>query len=405
MFYNKISIFPYEREKILKLTIQQIHKHFENSIALISQNKIGVEYEIFCFHKDTLDRLAYDSDPGIQTILHHIQQQTNSQIIQENNNTIALKNKDYSITLEPGGQLEASFLPCTNLLEFQTKLDNYLAILQQIQMKYPIIFIAMGVDPFHTLDEIPWMPKQRYKIMRKYFAQFNDKSHCMMKQTAAIQINIDYNSEQDAIYKYNTALHIHPTLVPLTSNTPLYENAIPNPPYYRSYIWQNTCTERTGHHPIQSFQDYIDYALDIPMFFICRENQYIAFPTKTTFRQYLEYGFQEYTATYEDWILHLNTIFTAVRFNNKTLEIRIFDSHKPKFLLAYTALVQSLFYTSPQQNLQGKTLSELLDIAHNNLPKQEQHYLLPLYEVVEQKKQQKTETIDAQDILQQYTVL
>ena len=135
MFYNKISIFPCEREKILKLTIQQIQKHFENSIALISQNKIGVEYEIFCFHKDTLDRLAYDSDPGIQTILHHIQQQTNSQIIQENNNTIALKNKDYSITLEPGGQLEASFLPCTNLLEFQTKLDNYLAILQQIQME------------------------------------------------------------------------------------------------------------------------------------------------------------------------------------------------------------------------------------------------------------------------------
>ena len=289
-------------------------------------------------------------------------------------------------TIEPGGQLEASFSPCRTVGELATKLSSYLKLLKEAE-SLGIIFIAAGVDPVNSFDTVPWMPKQRYRVMRSYWEKKPGLSLYMMKQTAAIQVSIDYNSEADAIRKIKSAIILSDILSSFFGNSPIYDQAYRYTNSFRKKIWCKTDKERSGvpagcGNPINSFADYVNYALNIPMIFLFREEKYHELKKRVTFRSFLEEGYEGTYPDFTDWILHLNTIFSLVRFNNTTVEIRPFDSNRPDILLAITALVEGLFYSTTSYD-HLVIPEELVAAARENLSGEEAEYLAPLDLLIE----------------------
>jgi len=361
-------------------TYDDLIKYFHNSITPPSENKLGIEYEIFCFHKDSLKRLDYYSNPGIKNSIEYFVHQGFTPTY-EGNILIGAESNDFYITLEPGGQFEASFAPCKTIREFEKLLNSYLFHLHEIEKSYPIIFVASGVDPISKPDEVPWMPKERYQIMQKYLANKGSLGHLMMKQSAAIQVNIDYNSEIDAVNKYNRVIDLYNPLMHLFSNSSIYENKIQDTLNFREIIWQNTdlkrCGITLGNKSITSFNDYINTALDIPMILICKNNRFIEITKHLTFNEFMAKGYESYDADINDWKLHLNMLYPHVRFNNKTLEIRLFDSQKPEILLAITAVTQALFY-GEENNKEKLSAKDIVLESQKKLSPEERTYLKPL---------------------------
>lgn len=365
----------------MRLTVEDLIDHFRGSIVPASDNRTGTEYEIFCLEKESLARLDYEGSPGIRILLEFLLRRSGSRSVEEAGMIVGLKHDDFNVSIEPGGQLEASFSPCRTVGELAGKLSRYLGLLKEAE-SLGIIFIASGVDPVNSLDAVPWMPKKRYRIMRNYWEKKPGLSLYMMKQTAAIQVSIDYNSEEDAIRKIKNAITLSDILSCFFGNSPVYDRAYRYTNSFRKKIWCKTDKERSGvpagcGNPINSFSDYVNYALNIPMIFLFREGRYHELRERVTFRTFLEAGYEGIYPNLADWILHLNTIFSLVRFNNTTLEIRPFDSNQPDILLAITALVQGLFYNTISYD-HLMIPEELVAAARNNLSEEEAKYLVPL---------------------------
>lgn len=364
-----------------RLTITDLVDYCHRSIIPSEENRLGAEYEIICLEKDSFARLDYHGSPGIKELLEFMAENIDCRPEEEAGSIIGLKHNDFCISIEPGGQLEVSFSPCRSVSKLAARLDNYLKILKQAEA-LGIIFIASGVDPVNSIDTVPWIPKQRYWIMRNYWSKQPGLSLYMMKQTAAIQISIDYNSEEDAIRKIQNAITLSDILSSFFGNSPVYDRAYRYTNSFRKKIWCKTDKERSGipagcGNPINSFADYVNYALNIPMIFLYRGGRYHEIKERLTFLTFLKSGYEGIYPNIEDWTLHLNTIFSLVRFNNTTLEIRPFDSNQPDILLAITALVEGLFYnTISFSNLMIP--EELVAAARSNLSKKEAEYLAPL---------------------------
>lgn len=369
------------------LTFNDLINHFYNSIVPESENKIGTEYELICLNKKNLKRPGYNTNPGIKDILEIFLEKTNSIPIYEGKNIIALKNNDYSITLEPGGQFEASFSPCKTITELEKKLNNYLKILKEVENLLDVYFIGFGVDPINKLEEVEWIPKKRYQIMSKYLFTKGSMTHYMMKQTASIQVNIDYNSEKDAIEKIKNASKLYDILSSMFSNSSIYDSEYKGTSNFRSIIWKNNDPDRSGiplykGKEIKSFEDYTNYALDIPIMFIYKNHEYYEINGKITFRDFLKHGFSGIFPDIKDWILHLNTIFPIVRFNNSNIEIRMFDSNKPDIVLTISAIIKGIFYN---KILYDNSINsrDIIQIAENNLLIEEKHYLKQIKNIIE----------------------
>jgi len=364
-----------------KLDINDLIDNCRRSIVPPEENRLGAEYEIICLHKDSFARLDYQGKPGIKELLEFMAEQPGFRRTEEDGLLTGLKHDDFTITIEPGGQLEASFSPCRTVGELALKLDHYLGLLKDAG-SLGIIFIASGVDPVNSFDAVPWMPKQRYRVMRSYWEKKPGLSLYMMKQTAAIQVSIDYNSEEDAIRKIKNAIILSDILSSFFGNSPVYDSAYRYTNSFRKKIWCKTDKERSGvpagcGNPINSFADYVNYALNIPMIFLFRGGQYHGLEERVTFRTFLEAGYEGIYPDLKDWILHLNTIFSLVRFNNTTLEIRPFDSNQPDILLAITALVEGLFYNTISYD-HLMIPEDLIAAARKNLTGEEAEYLAPL---------------------------
>ena len=373
-----------------------------------SENRLGIEYELIPLDQESLERVDY---PRIRSLLEFLIDRTGSRPLFEEDRTIGLENDDYKITIEPGGQFEASFSPVRSVGELEGKLTAYLDLLKEAG-SLGIVFIAFGVDPINRLSTVPWMPKRRYKLMKRYWEKKPGLSLNMMKQTAAIQVSIDYNSEEDAVAKLTGAAELSGTLSSLFADSSIFEGEPQETCDFRKVIWEKTDPERSGipmlkGKPIRSFNDYIEYALDIPMIFIYRGGRYYEPDRPLTFRRYMSEGYEGAYPDMAEWLTHLNTIFTAVRFNNTTLEIRSFDSNRPALLLAAAALVKGLFYppthipptaikedervegirhSSEERNEGGYAsagCAPLVAAARANLPEEEKGYLEPLAALAE----------------------
>jgi glutamate--cysteine ligase len=226
-------------------------------------------------------------------------------------------------------------------------LRQHLAELKQISDPLGIHFIAGGFRPFGRLDDVPWLPKRRYDIMRAYLPRHGRLGHEMMKRTATVQVNLDFADEADGVDKIRTAMGLSSLVTALYASSPISEGKPNGHLSYRAAVWLDMDEDRCGllpfvFEPSFSFARYAEWALDVPMFFLSRDGRYHALDA-VTFRRFLREGWQGHRATMADWELHLSTVFPEVRLK-RTIECRGADASVEPFTEALAALWRGLLY-------------------------------------------------------------
>jgi len=307
-------------------------EYFFAGIKSKNDLKIGVEHEKFLLNKNSLQPISYDEKNGIKNILEKFTTLGWTPSYDDNQKTImALKKGKEAITLEPGGQIELSGAPLDNIHETCEETTKHLRELKKIGNEFNFILLGMGVEPKLKLDDFPWMPKQRYTIMRKYMKQVGTLGHHMMKRTCTNQVNIDYSSEEDMVSKLRLMLNLEAIATAIFSNSPFDRGKISKYKSLRSHFWHHTDPDRTGLLPFVfekgfNFEKYTDYALNVPMYFIKRDHKYIDM-THYTFKDFLEGKCTDITqeVSLKDWEDHLTTLFPQARLK-RYLEIRSMDA-------------------------------------------------------------------------------
>lgn len=310
--------------------------------------RIGVEYEKPVVDARTGEAVPYEGERGIGKILAGLAERYPQWTpVLEGPHPIALGDGRASITLEPGGQLEMSGEQCGSLHCAKDELDRHVREILDVGDAIGVRFLGLGIVPKTPIERIPWMPKQRYRIMREIMGRTGTLGRRMMGQTATVQCNFDYADEADALRKMRVSLAMGPILVAVSANSPIVDGKPTGFQSFRAHIWTDTDADRCGTLPFafrtdSLFRAYTEYALDVPMYFIWRDEAYREVDG-ISFRRYLEQGFEGERATLADWTLHLTTLFPEVRLKSY-LEVRSADSQSPELMLATPALMKGLFY-------------------------------------------------------------
>ncbi len=274
----------------------------------------------------------------------------------EEGNLIGLQGKRSSVTLEPGGQLELSGKFCCDIHCSWRDLNRYRQHIVTVGEELGLLFLGLGTHPFSRLDEISWLPKGRYRIMSQYMLKTGDMGQRMMKQTAGTQVNLDFSDAADCARKLRLSQRLSAVAYALFANSPLLEGQPSGFLSTRGEIWSRTDTDRCGLieellGPAAGLEDFVTYALDVPLYFIERNQQYIDMTaSRFTFRQFLDSGWNGEVATLKDWNLHLSTLFPEVRLRPQ-IEVRSADSLPPRFTPAVAAFYKGLLYS--EEALQG----------------------------------------------------
>ena len=266
---------------------------------------------------------------------------------EQDGNIIALTRDKAQITLEPGGQIELSGEPCESIHCTYGEFSQHIRELLEVAEPLDIVFLGLGMQPVSRVEEIEWVPKKRYRIMGPYMLKVGTLGQRMMKQTATVQANVDFLDEKDAMAKFRTGMGLAPVLIAMFANSPISEGQLNGYRSFREHIWTDTDRSRSGllkfaFAPDASFAHYVEYALDVPMYFIIRHHDYIDM-TGLTFRQFLEHGHNGERATLQDWADHLTTLFPETRIK-RYIEIRSVDSQPPELMPALSALIKGIFY-------------------------------------------------------------
>ena len=307
---------------------------------------VGVEFEKLVVDRASGEAAGY---PRIAILLDRLAAAGHWERIAEEGRIIALKGESSSVTLEPGGQLELSGRLCTDLFCSHGDFTGHVREAAAIAAELGLTFLGLGTQPFTPLDAIAWVPKKRYAIMGPYMQRVGDLGQRMMKQSAGIQVNLDFASEADCFARLRLAQALTPLLYALFANSPLLGGQPSGFLSTRGEIWARTDPDRTGLLPFLSaphagFADYVEHALDVPMYFIRRAGHFLDMTAERfSFRRYLRDGFAGERATLADWDLHLSTLFTEVRLRPQ-IEVRSMDSLPPALSLAPAALLKGLLY-------------------------------------------------------------
>ncbi|MEE8395216.1 MAG: glutamate-cysteine ligase family protein, partial [bacterium] len=267
--------------------------------------------------------------------------------VMEGETLVALTRDEAAITLEPAGQLELSGAPMKTAHETCRELFGHINELRRISDPWDVGWLTLGRNPITATDDLPWMPKERYAIMRSYLPRRGSMALDMMLGTGTVQTNIDYADERDMAAKMRLASAVAPILTALYANSPFAGGQPTGFLSTRSHVWQNTDPDRCGIPPAVfhgdfGYGDYIDFALDVPMFFIQREGRYLDYAGKS-FRAFLSDGLDGHRATQADWVLHLSTLFPEARLKN-VIELRMVDVGPLPMICSLPALTRGLFY-------------------------------------------------------------
>jgi glutamate--cysteine ligase len=318
------------------------------------QWRLGTEHEKFGYTLDDLRPLPYSGKRGIHAILTGLAGQFGWRPVQENGLLIALlDDTGASITLEPGGQLELSGAVLDSIHETCTEVNTHLKQVRAISEPLGIAFIGMGFHPKWQREDMEWMPKARYRIMRDYMSKVGTLGQDMMSRTCTVQVNMDFSSEADMVHKFRTSLALQPIATALFANSP-FTNGRPNGFLsYRSHVWEDTDPDRTGMLPFvfdgdMNFEKYTDYMLDVPMYFVYRDGEYLD-ASGQSFRDFLAGRLPALPGelpTLTDWENHLTTTFPEVRLK-RYLEMRGADGGPWARLCALPALWAGLLYHQP----------------------------------------------------------
>ena len=279
--------------------------------------RVGTEYEKVGIYRDTGQAIPYFGKRGVDFILRELIERFGWEPEEQDGNIIALTRDKAQITLEPGGQIELSGEPCESIHCTYAEFDQHIRELLEVTEPLGIVFLGLGMQPVSRLEQIEWVPKQRYRIMAPYMLKVGKLGQRMMKQTATVQANIDYSDEKDAMAKFRTGMGLAPVLIAMFANSPICDGQLNGYRSFREHIWTDTDRNRSGllkfaFAPEVSFAHYVEYALDVPMYFIVRNKNYIDM-TAVTFRQFLTSGYNGERATIEDWNDHLTTLFPETR--------------------------------------------------------------------------------------------
>ena len=316
--------------------------------------RLGTEHEKFGFTKDDLKPLPYSGERGIQVVLEALASNFDWNPVIENGLPIALLNDaGASITLEPGGQLELSGALLDNLHQTCTEVNIHLSQVRAVCDPLEIGFIGMGFQPKWPRSEMQWMPKDRYRIMRAYMERVGTLGQDMMSRTCTVQVNLDFGSEADMVKKFRVSLALQPVATALFANSPFTDGKPNGFLSYRSRVWEDTDRDRTGMLPWvfesgMGFERYVDYMLDVPMYFVYRDGQYID-ATGQSFRDFLAGRLPALPGErpiIKDWEDHLTTAFPEVRLK-RFLEMRGADGGPWRRLCALPAFWAGLLYHAP----------------------------------------------------------
>ena len=328
---------------------EQLVEYLASGARKVENWKIGTEHEKFGFRLDDLRPPTYEGERGIGAMLRGLTR-FGWAPVEENGNVIALTRGDGSITLEPAGQLELSGGQVDTIHETCREVTGHLKEVKAVADELQLGFLGMGFQSKWRRDEMPWMPKGRYAIMRRYMPLKGGLGLDMMTRTCTVQVNLDFRDEADMVKKFRVALALQPIATALFADSPFTEGKPNGYLSYRSHIWTDTDPDRTGMLDFVfedgfGFERYTDYLLDVPMYFSYRDGRYIDLAGQS-FRDFLAGKLPDLPGalpTLKDWADHTTTAFPEVRLK-KYLEMRGADGGRWSRLCALPAFWTGLLY-------------------------------------------------------------
>ncbi|MDC0606953.1 glutamate--cysteine ligase [bacterium] len=315
--------------------------------------RIGTEHEKFLFHRDSLRPVAYDGDSGVEAMLNALCKAIGDKAtpIIEKGKIIGLKDGDGgSVSLEPGGQLELSGAPLSNLHQTCAETGRHLLHMRAVSSALGVGMLGIGFQPKWRRDDISWMPKGRYQIMRNHMPKVGTMGLDMMLRSCTVQVNLDYADEDDMRRKFRTSLALQPIATALFANSPFKDGKPSGWLSGRAHVWTDTDNARCGvpscvFDPHFGYEQWVDYILDVPMYFLHRGEGYVDVAGKS-FRDYLTgtlAGFEGEPPQMADFEDHITTAFPEVRLK-QYLEMRGADSGSWANICALPAYWVGLLY-------------------------------------------------------------
>ncbi len=352
-----------------KLEYNQLLEEF--ILGCKTSKKIGMEYERIPMNKFTNQVASYYGEYGVCEVLREFAKIDNWDYILDETNIIGLKKLHDTITLEPGCQIELSIEPKELIRDLKKRIEEIDNILNPILEEFGIKLINRGVSPTTTYKHIRLLPKRRYKLMANYL--WGILSDVMMRETAGIQVGIDFSSEEDAMRKFRVANLMMPFATAMYANSKYRGGVDTGYKSFRALAWLNTDNERCGFatnfQDGMCFKDYVDNLLETPMIFINREDRTVNLNGRMTFKQFMKKGFEGFNATIEDWQLHSNLYFPEVRLRN-FIEIRNHDCVGGGLEYSIPALYKGIMYSkSALEEVEGMlskySFNEINELRYN----------------------------------------
>ena len=329
---------------------EQLAQYLASGCKPKDQWTIGTEHEKFGFLTDTHAPLPYDGPRSVRAILEGLRDRFGWSEVQEGGKIIGLTRNGANVSLEPGGQLELSGAMMANVAQTDAETRQHLREVAEVAAPMGVGFMALGAAPIWRHDEMPMMPKGRYRLMTDYMGRVGTHGTQMMYRTCTVQVNLDFSSEADLVQKMRVALALQPVATALFANSPFFEGAPNGHKSWRSRIWRGLDDARTGmlpwvFQPGFGFEAWVEYVLDVPMYFVYRDGVYID-ALGQSFRDFLAGKLPAMpgeTPTLSDWADHLTTVFPEARMK-RYIEMRGADCGSVEHMAALPAFWVGLLY-------------------------------------------------------------
>jgi len=328
----------------------QLAEYLESGCKPKDEWRIGTEHEKFGYCKDTHKPIPYEGERSVLAVLEGLRDKHGWAPLEEGGKLIGLEKDGANVSLEPGGQLELSGAPLESIHQTCDEVNEHLREVKDIADKVGVGFIGLGAAPEWSHEDMPRMPKGRYRLMTDYMDKVGTMGKDMMYRTCTVQVNLDFASEADMVKKLRVALALQPVATALFANSPFFDGKPNGQKSWRSLIWRHLDDARTGTLPFvfedgMGFERYVDYALDVPMYFVYRDGQYID-ALGQSFRDFLQGKLPALpgeTPTLSDWADHLTTAFPEARIK-KYMEMRGADGGPWRRICALPAFWVGVMY-------------------------------------------------------------
>jgi glutamate--cysteine ligase len=331
------------------LTLEAMAAYLAAGCKPASEFRIGAEHEKFAFRLNSHDPIPYEGPAGIFALMQGLKR-FGWEEVREGETLIGLHRGGANVSLEPGGQFELSGAPLETIHDIHEETLQHLAEVKVVGQELGIGFLGLGFTPVWTREQVPVMPKGRYKIMRAYMPKVGNLGLDMMFRTCTVQANLDFSSEADMVLKFRTSLALQAIVTALFANSPFVEGKPSGFLTARANVWTDTDADRTGLLDFVfedgfGFETYADWALDVPMYFAKRDDRYVDLSGRS-FRRFVAGELEEMPgdrATMKDWSDHTTTLFPEVRLKTY-LEMRGADDGPLSRLSALPAVWAGLLY-------------------------------------------------------------